>query len=438
LPILNCPGLNNDLRSPSITVQPWNRTFPLNAVTNIIFAAKCAGIQPVYYQWQLNGTNVSGATNDTLLLTNNPSLQFGPVRFIPTGAYQLIASNAYGVVANKYAKVSTFYPLADALDTTNSKGASLYNWTTSGNASWFGETNVTHDGVDAAQSGGIGALQETILQTTLGTNWSGSYTFWWKVSSEQDFDILEFRVNGITQTNISGLVDWQPVNVHVAAFTKVLQWRYSKDASFDFGQDAGWVDQFAFIPDPPIITSQSASQTVNMGTNVTFGVTAIGPLLLQVGALDGSTLRYQWSQNGHLIGGNSPVLTLNNVGRGQNGNYSVTVTNFSIPNNGIVSSNAVLKVLVPQLLGSPSLLPDGSFHLTSADADGGLLSPSDLANFEAAGQHQPGELGDAARRFEPHEWNVAASRQHPVKLPDALLSPAGTLICENHPAHCST
>jgi hypothetical protein len=85
------------------------------------------------------------------------------------------------------------------------------------------------------------------------------------------------------------------------------------------------------------------------------------------------------------MGGNSPVLTLNNAGRAQNGNYSVTVTNFSIPNNSIVSSNAVLKVLVPQLLGSPLLLPDGSFQLTSTDADGGLLSPSDLANFEAQG-----------------------------------------------------
>jgi alpha-tubulin suppressor-like RCC1 family protein len=368
-------------RAPAFTVQPWNRTFPLNAVTNITVAAKCVGVQPVRYQWQLNGTNVPGATNDTLFLSNNP-FATARISVIPTGAYQLIASNVYGVAASKYAKITTFYPLADALDTpTDAKAGPLYNWLTGGNAQWFGETNVTHDGVDAAQSGGIGALQETILQTTIGTNWSGSYTFWWKVSSEQDFDILEFRLNGITQTSISGLVDWQPVNVHVAAFTNVLQWRYSKDASFDFGQDAGWVDQFAFIPDPPLITFQPVSQTVNMGTNVTMQVTAMGPISFPYGGL--STLRYQWRHNGNPVGGNSSLLVLNSVGRAQNGNYSVTVTNVSIPNNSIVSSNAVLKVLVPQLLGSPVLLPDGSFQLTSTDADGGLLSPSDLANFEA-------------------------------------------------------
>ena len=177
-------------------------------------------------------------------------------------------------------------------------------------------------------------------------------------------------MNGIVQTSISGEVNWQQASIPVAAGTNVLQWRYSKDASFDGGQDAGWVDQFAFIPDGPTITLQPVSQTVNMGTNVTFRVTSTA-----------GKLSYQWRQNGNLMGSGSDTLILHNVGRAQNGTYSVTVTDFGI--GSTVSSNAVLKVLVPQLLGSPKLLPNGSFQLTSTDANGGLLSPSDLANFEA-------------------------------------------------------
>lgn len=353
-------------RAPAFTVQPWNRAVP-NTTTSVWFVGKCSGVQPVRYQWQFNGSNLPAATNDTLTMNatiTNTFTQKNLVLPLQSGVYQLIASNAYGVVASKYAKLTVTIPLGLALDATN------LPWITSGNAQWYGETNVTHDGVDAAQSGGIGALQETILQTTFGTNQPGSYSFWWKVSSEQDFDILEFRVNGIVQTNISGEVDWQQVHIPVAAGTNILQWRYSKDVSFDAGQDAGWVDQFAYLPAPPVITLQPVSQTVNFGTNVTFRITATG------GTPD---LRYQWRQNGNLIGGNGPLFTLANVARAQNGLYTVTVTNAG---GSIVSSNAVLKVLVPQLLGTPMMLSNGTFLLTSTDANGGLLSPADLANFE--------------------------------------------------------
>ena len=71
---------------------------------------------------------------------------------------------------------------------------------------------------------------------------------------------------------------------------------------------------------------------------------------------------------------------MNNVARAQNGIYCVTVTNAG---GAVVSSNAVVKVLVPQLLGTPTLLPNGTLIFTSTDANGGLLSPSDLANFQA-------------------------------------------------------
>jgi alpha-tubulin suppressor-like RCC1 family protein len=383
-------------RAPSFTVQPWNRGILVNARTNIILAAKCAGVQPMNYQWQLNGTNVPGATNDTLILTNQP-LVGAPIRLLPTGSYQLIASNAYGVVASKFAKVTTVISLGDALDATN------LNWTTTGNAQWFGETNVTHDGVDAARSGGIGALQETILQTTVGTNWSGSYTFWWKVSSEQFFDTLEFRLNGVVVTNLSGEVDWQQASIPVAIGTNVLQWRYSKDVSFDGGQDAAWVDQFTFVPDPPMITLQPVSQTVNMGTIVTFRVTVIGRP--EYGLI------YQWRQNGNVVGSGGASLTLNNVGRAQNGTYSVTVTEAKQPPGGsTVSSNAVLKVLVPQLIGSPRLLLDGTLQFSSTDANGGLLSPSDLANFEA---------------------QASTNLVNWVTLPNALSLTNGTLLLQD-------
>jgi len=69
-----------------------------------------------------------------------------------------------------------------------------------------------------------------------------------------------------------------------------------------------------------------------------------------------------------------------NVARAQDGTYSVIVTNSG---GMAVSSNATIVVKVPQLLGTPVLLPDGSLSFTSSDANGGMLTAADLANFEA-------------------------------------------------------
>jgi alpha-tubulin suppressor-like RCC1 family protein len=71
-------------RAPAFTVQSWNRAIPLNARTNITLVAKCAGVQPVYYQWQLNGANLPGATNDLLRLTNHPRRNLVPSALFPT------------------------------------------------------------------------------------------------------------------------------------------------------------------------------------------------------------------------------------------------------------------------------------------------------------------------------------------------------------------
>ncbi len=256
-------------------------------------------------------------------------------------------------------------PLGESLDATN------VNWLSTGSAQWFGQTNTTHDGIDAARSGSIGNSQETVLQASITASWSGRYTFWWKVSSEPVVDKLEFRLNGVVQTNISGEVDWQSVSIPVAAGTSLLQWRYFKDVSNSGGQDAAWVDQFVFIPDPPVITLQPvpANQTVNLGANVNYFIRA-----------NGGTLNYQWLQNGsNVVGGNSSSLNLNGVSRAQNGNYFVVVTNSG---GGVTSSVVNLKVLVSQQLAAPVMLLGGAFQLSSTDANGGLLTPADLANLQ--------------------------------------------------------
>jgi hypothetical protein len=189
------------------------------------------------------------------------------------------------------------------------------------------------------------------------------------VSSEPDFDFLEFRINGVVQTNISGQVGWQQVTIPVAAGTNSLEWRYYQTSVFDSGLDAGFVDQFSFAS-APVIVSAPASTTVNQGAT----------LYLSVAATGSPTLGYHWQQNNTPIGQNASVLTLGNVGRAQDGSYSVTITNAG-GTAGV--SNIIVRVNVPQMLGQPVVLANGTLQFTSADRGGGVISASDLPYFQA-------------------------------------------------------
>jgi hypothetical protein len=81
-----------------------------------------------------------------------------------------------------------------------------------------------------------------------------------------------------------------------------------------------------------------------------------------------------------LTGATDNRLLLLKVGRRDTGIYSVRVSNSD---GSVLSSNASLCVRVPQRLGAPALLPDGSLDFRSSDADCGLLLPEDLMGFEA-------------------------------------------------------
>jgi len=289
------------------------------------------------------------------------------LQFSQAGAYQLVVSNSYGAVTSKAAKLVVTLPLGQALDTTN------VNWTSTGGALWFGQTNVAYDGTDAARSGDIGSSQESVLQTTLGG--PAQISFWWKVSSEAGFDVLEFKVNGATLDTISGEADWQFRSYTLGSGLNTLQWRYAKDATSSAGLDAAWMDQFVYAPDRPVITLQPVSQIANVSNTVIFRIQASGA----------GTLNFMWrkdvtnSLSSIVTGGTNSTVTLTGVGRAQRGTYSCIVSNDG---GAVTSSNAILMVIVPQKMGNPVLLADRTLRLTSGDVDGGAITPEYLANFQ--------------------------------------------------------
>jgi glycoprotein endo-alpha-1,2-mannosidase len=129
--------------------------------------------------------------------------------------------------------------LSDALDTSLS-------FTTGGSADWFAQSTTTRYDGDAAQSGDISHSQESWMQTMV--SGTGTVKFNWKVSSEEDFDFLEFYIDGSLQDRISSLVNWEQKTYTISTSgSHTLEWRYIKDGSGDSGSDCGWVDKVEWL-----------------------------------------------------------------------------------------------------------------------------------------------------------------------------------------------
>ena len=90
---------------PHLTAPLVSRQVALGATTS--FRAVAAGLFPFAYQWQFQGTDLPGATNSLLTLTNVQPQQ--------AGSYSVMVSNASGVVTSESASLNVAPVLIDAV-----------------------------------------------------------------------------------------------------------------------------------------------------------------------------------------------------------------------------------------------------------------------------------------------------------------------------------
>jgi GH25 family lysozyme M1 (1,4-beta-N-acetylmuramidase) len=88
--------------APQFTLQPIAQTVKLG--TNVNLIASATGLPAPYYQWQFNGTNISGATSSTYTLAF--------VAQTNAGNYSVIATNIAGSVTSTNALLALIPPSA--------------------------------------------------------------------------------------------------------------------------------------------------------------------------------------------------------------------------------------------------------------------------------------------------------------------------------------
>jgi|GEM_PF-664048 len=147
-------------------------------------------------------------------------------------------------------------------------------FTTGGNTQWTTQSTVTYDGVDAARAGTIGNNRQSWLEM----NVSGPdfLVFWWKVSSERNFDFLRLELDGLTQFQISGEVDWERRSLLIPEGEHTIRWTYLKDGSALDGADTAWLDEVFLVSasSTPLITSPTSIRGLS-GVPFSYQITAL-------------------------------------------------------------------------------------------------------------------------------------------------------------------
>ncbi len=125
--------------APFFITQPSSQSVYVG--DNVMFNSSAGGTFPLAYQWSFNGTNVTGATNNSLSLSN--------VQFVAAGNYAVTVSNAYGSITstNAQLKVNARPPPGTRfVNVNNATPSSPYT-------NWASAAQSIQEAVDVAQPG---------------------------------------------------------------------------------------------------------------------------------------------------------------------------------------------------------------------------------------------------------------------------------------------
>ena len=366
----------NPVVGPAIVSQPQDQT--VGAGSRVSFSVGATGSAPLIYQWQINGTNIVGATNAAFIA---PSVQFSDA-----GVYSVVVRNAGGAVTSGGATLVVLAPpvitrapapvtvvagLTARLSVVASGMEPLqYQWRFGG-TSLSGATNstLTLVNVQAAQAGAyfvvvtnfVGAVTSAAVALTVDSPISidtqpagltvsqGSPATFNVTASGTPPLAYQWLLNGTVLPSATNRV----LSIPAAQLSDAGQ--YSVLVSNIVGSAVSTTARLT-VNLAPAISRQPRDASAVGGANAGFSVVASGS----------EPLSYQWRLNGAVVsGGSGPLLSLTNVTAAVAGAYTVIVTNVA---GAVTSSIANLTIASPVVITTPpqsqNIIAGGSVNLS--------------------------------------------------------------------------
>ena len=414
---------------PTITVHPRSQTVFMGSTVTLTVAAW--GTPPLQYQWRVNGADLEGQTNTTLVL---PQVQLSQM-----GSYVVVVSNSWGIAESAASELTILHVLGlivpEGVAQTDAGGgatplSSVVRQQTVYGASLFlpdtiriqeirfrpsrvygaafstrvddlqvklSTTQARADGLNRTFAENVGADETVVFQGAIDLS-SG---FVGPSTGPKEFDIsIPFTVPFVYDPAVGNLLieivnlrgapaqianDATPSSADQGSRAFALSGQATVATSVDTGADIVQILYQRAEHSPPQIVAQPRGGVLLKGSTVTMTVVAGGT----------APLTYQWHLDGvALAGQTSPNLVLTAVQPAQAGVYTVQVSNAL---GSVESQGANLVVL--DALGL--IVPEG---FDQREAGGGATPLSSVVRQQtvyAASMFPPYPIRISALQFRP-------------------------------------
>ena len=180
--------------------------------------------------------DVNGTVTVTLPVTVNSTIEEPTISYIKAGLWV----NYFYASANFPVKVGAVTEDWESGDFSNMA------WLNSSSIPWTISTSNPYEGSYCAKSGSISHYSSTTLKITDTATVADTLSFYYKVSSEQNYDKLIFKIDGQTKDEWSGVIGWTRAAYPVSVGPHTYTWTYSKDYYGTYGSDCAFIDAITF------------------------------------------------------------------------------------------------------------------------------------------------------------------------------------------------
>ncbi len=156
----------------------------------------------------------------------------------------------FNVSGGAYSAENSYYELIGlVIENFETGDFSDFDWEFGGDAGWQISSGDAYEGDYCAQSEDIGNSQTAEIMINKNV-FQGEISFFRRVSSEANYDYMQFYIDDALQEEWAGTIGWSEVTYTVNSGNHTFKWVYDKDTAVSSGQDCAWIDYITF---PPIL-----------------------------------------------------------------------------------------------------------------------------------------------------------------------------------------